>query len=430
METYTIQLKDCNEESQTFLKSKTEPDVVRALEVGVSVMNRVQASSDLDFVRAGLTDTMSRVTKMFGDLEHKYHDEIDRALTNRFDPAVATSYTKRFGDDIEGVIVSLKEIILNQVNTVRASLDRVEANTNESETSILGRAKKQIAETQAYIASQFDENNSKGFASLAADKLKQIDDAIGATIEKTISEKMRSETQEAMKPINESLVQIREALAEQKGRADVMEIASDKGFIFEDELFSQLQSIAAALGDIVEQTGLTKELSGSKKGDYLWMTTSKQLIVIEAKDKAVGQRESIEYMKKAIDARGAKIGILVVKSPTQFPKSVGRGNVYDNIMLCCADDIEIMIRMARIFLQMQNIQGDGINVGALQMKCTRIADEIKKFATVKTQLTNMEKSMTEGSTRISTVLEEVRKSVMMNLADMEDEISKTASKAA
>src|ERR1051325_10892 len=372
---YTIDVKDLAPEAAQFLQVKTEKEIVGAFEVGVSVLNRVQASADMDFVKGQVDGLIATVKGSLGvmvestgaalsEMRQKYGDEIGRVTAENFHPSHAASYPKRFGEYLNAAAIQLKETVGLQLQQVKTELSRIEQNTSESETSMIGRARKIIADAQAFVQAQFDGRNTDGFAFRLGAQLEQLTAGIDHTVKGTIESRVRSEIESALRPISDGMVAIRETLAKEAGKAEMAAITSGKGFVFEDILFGKLEEVARPFGDSVVATGLQKEVSGSQKGDCLYTTTTNQLIVIEAKDKQIFQRESLDYMKLALEARGAKFGILVCKEVSQLQKQIGRWNLYNNsLIICCIDDIEMSLRCLRAITMVQRLTGDGINEG-------------------------------------------------------------------
>ena len=410
-------------ESDAFVQKSDREEIVKALEVGISVVSRYQQSKDLDYVNAAIQKNMIDVSKAIDTMLVSTSTQLLQILQNNFDPSIATSYTKRFGEFMNVEAKAFKEVIQTGLSSVKEDMKRIDQNTNESDASILGRTRKVVIAVQEYIVQQFDGKNTESYAYRLSQELTKAISILDETVKRSITEQVRAETAESTKSIVAELTAIRELIAKEQGKAEIFELTSNKGFVFEEKLFSQLEEVAKSYGDIVEASGLTKDVSGSQKGDFIYITQG-QKIIIEAKDKPVMLKESVDYVKQALSSRGSSFGILVSKLPEQLQKQIGRWNVYDNIIICCADDIEISIKYARFKTLLTSVKSEGVNIGKITTHLNKLADEIKKFGNAKTNLTNIKKAVDTGTTNVSTILDEIQASMKIIIQDIQDEIEK------
>ena len=105
------------------------------------------------------------------------------------------------------------------MKTVKDELARIERNTDESDSSILGRVRTVVQAADAYVKAQFDGTNTQGFAFRIGEQVQQIASGIDEKVGRTIEERLRMEMGEALKPITEGLTAVRELLAKEAGRA-------------------------------------------------------------------------------------------------------------------------------------------------------------------------------------------------------------------
>uniref|UniRef100_UPI0035B1972C hypothetical protein n=1 Tax=Flavobacterium sp. TaxID=239 RepID=UPI0035B1972C len=141
-----------------------------------------------------------------------------------------------------------------------------------------------------------------------------------------------------------------------------------KGRSFENELLSYLEEVAKPLNDIVEFTGdFAEDGTLSKKGDFIYTLNSGQSILIEAKDRELGVKPSIDYLKEGMERRGKKFSILTFKYENQLPKSVDLMGFYEsNKILTSKEYLKFAIQWARIFLNKNEDKlAEGINENLL-----------------------------------------------------------------
>ncbi len=409
----------------TYLEAHTG-DAEKALDIGVMVLSTVQASKDMDFVKSAveglLHNTETTLSVMTSNVQKSLDDIVSKHVTQNFSPDNPGSYPDKFGRFLNEKASLLIENVKNSTQSINDILNKVEENTSEKESSAIGRMKKIISDSQAFIQSEFDENNTKSYAYQAKAK---IADMVGEMDKKT-AETIRKEMGEVIKPIMDEFIQVRELLAKEEGKAEMKEYSTGKGTEFEDVLMQSLEAIAAPHGDSVEQTGSKKEATGSKKGDFIYIVNGTGAkIVIEAKDKFnVGQKESIDYLKEAIIQRVADFGILVSADSEQHAKQIGKWNIYDNKMIICsAEDIQTSLRIARTILQLITVKKEGsVNVGVIETSVKKLISEMKRCAGIKTYLTNLKNSTTDTVEKCRVELEGMQEQVLIAVKEIESEL--------
>lgn len=409
-----------------FITNKPAQDIYNALEIGIMVTNKVQTNQDMDFVKHQIEKLILSTAATFDGLDGKYSDIIKKITEEKFDPAHPTSYSKRFGEFLNTSASSLKETVALQLQNVKGILDKIQEQTSDSEGGSIGKMKAAIVETQKFIESQFKEDNTQSYAYQVKQKLNETFQTLDSNLKELIEVKIRSEFETALRPIMQEFTIIREIISKEEGKEEIMNITSAKGFEFEDELFSRLQAIAVPYSDAVEEMGVEKEITGSKKGDFLYTVTDlNSKIIIEAKNKEVRQKESLAYMKLALESRGCDFGILVSKTADQLQKQIGRWNFYDNVIICSADDVEISLRFARFLIQFRKVKTEGVNIGEIKSKIAKLTEEIKKFQAVRTNLTNIKQAVDTGVEKIRTDIDGMQAAIKSIFTELETLIDKS-----
>lgn len=424
----TIQTDKLKPETVEYL-SRFPEALENAINIGVYVLSSVQTSKDMDVVKEQVKNLMDGVKNTFEQLELKYGNIIETSTKSQiegmFNVDIPTSYPKKFGEFMNNTAREFNGELSALLEKITSEASRIEKHTSEEDGSVFDRMKKAIGLVDEFIQKNFNDTNTEGFAFKA--KL-MMEDLLGK-VDARMTELIRKETSESMKPLTESVNALRELVAEEKGKAEVFELTTAKGFAFEEELMFKLEEVAKPNGDVVQNTALLTEVSGSKKGDFLYtLSGSGTKIVIEAKDKeTVSLKNSLDYMKQTMTERVVSFGILVAKSPEQLQKQIGRWNIYDNVIICCADDIEMTLRTARVLLQMRSVkQGEGINIGEIETKMKKIMTEMKRFAAVKSKLTNISTSISTSTTEIKNEIESIQEDVLNAVSDVETELRNAA----
>ncbi len=133
------------------------------------------------------------------------------------------------------------------------------------------------------------------------------------------------------------ITEIREIVAEERGRANEAERGTMKGFDFEDDVEEALRSCAREMGATVERTSkLSGDLARSI-GDYVVEFDDRTRVVVEAKNKKTlsltGSAGILEELDLAMANRDATVAICVSRHTDAFPKEVGPINVYGRRVL-------------------------------------------------------------------------------------------------
>ncbi len=137
--------------------------------------------------------------------------------------------------------------------------------------------------------------------------------------------------------LDRRITEIRELVAEERGRVSEAERGTFKGFDFEDEVEDALRTCARQMGATVERTStLSGDLERSV-GDYVVEFDDRTRVVIEAKNKKslslTGSAGILEELDLAMANRDATVAVCVSKHADAFPKEVGPINVYGRRVL-------------------------------------------------------------------------------------------------
>jgi hypothetical protein len=137
--------------------------------------------------------------------------------------------------------------------------------------------------------------------------------------------------------LDRRITEIRELVAEERGRANEAELGTMKGFDFEDEIEEALRACARQMGATVERTSKLAGDIDRAVGDYVVEFEDRTRVVIEAKNKRslslTGSAGILEELDLAMANRDANVAICVSKHADAFPIEVGPINVYGRRVL-------------------------------------------------------------------------------------------------
>ena len=124
--------------------------------------------------------------------------------------------------------------------------------------------------------------------------------------------------------IKEAVDELKTQVAVDEARAEVFELTTQKGFVFEDELEATLVRICQPLGDIAERVGGTPGKRG-KKGDFKLTVNPEDVagqdvcFTVEAKNQQMSLRDVLKELDGCIANRGALAGVAVFARAEQCP---------------------------------------------------------------------------------------------------------------
>jgi hypothetical protein len=128
--------------------------------------------------------------------------------------------------------------------------------------------------------------------------------------------------------VRKDLRELSEGLAASRATTEAMRRSAVKGNDYESVLFDEVSGIAAAQGDAAERVGRVGGALGTQKGDIVVTLDPEETrgldacYAVEAKDKKLGLRATLDELDKAMTNRQAVAGIAVFASSDQAPTRV------------------------------------------------------------------------------------------------------------
>ncbi|NJD28814.1 MAG: hypothetical protein FIA92_11020 [Chloroflexi bacterium] len=366
--------------------------VERALKIGLSALQSVGVTVNLDAVRA----------------EFERFADQSRAANEKAAQALEQVLRTNFGDG-DGRLPRTLEAFLGDRGKLRSMVD--ELFDPKRQDSAVGR----IA---TMLGAYFDGDGSR---------LAQL---LDPTRMNSPLHQFRTEVDQGFKALHEKLVALEAA---QAARAGERAKSAAKGADFEGLLEDLLGEIARGGNDLLERTGTDAGDAGrSKKGDFV-LTIDPDLargcelrIVVEAKDRKVSGREMREELRAAKANRDAAIG-LVVFTPAHAPAGIApfdvrAGDVYAVLDPADPDPatLHAAVRLARLLALASVRESEAeVDVAAVQEALEAIRQALDTVRGLKVQLT----SISTTSKGVSDGLEKLREAILAWLTRAERDLT-------
>lgn len=201
--------------------------------------------------------------------------------------------------------------------------------------------------------------------------------------------------------LDRRITEIRELVAEERGRVSEAERGTSKGFDYEDEIEAALRLCARQLGATVERTSnLSGDLDRSV-GDYVVEFDDRLRVVVEAKNKRslslTGAGGILEELDLAMANRDAPVAICVSKHSDAFPNEVGPINVYGRRVLVCDPGegtmMWVALRWARQLADQSSPETIDFDSETVRDGLQRLTQLAERFRSNRTHLTQIKSSV-------------------------------------
>ncbi len=197
------------------------------------------------------------------------------------------------------------------------------------------------------------------------------------------------------------ITEIRELLAEERGRVDEAERGTSKGFDFEDDIEEALRACARQMGATVERTSMLYGDLERSVGDYVVEFDDGTRVVIEAKNKKslslTGSAGMLEELDLAMANRDASVAICVSKHSDAFPKEVGPINVYGRRVLVADPGdgtmVWVALRWARQLADRSSPIAVAFDTDAVRDGLQRLNQLAERFRSNRSHLTQIKSSV-------------------------------------
>lgn len=354
-------------------ESKREQTIQDAIAIGTTAMLRVQTVMDVDFVE-----------KRFGSLSSKFErglaafeKQTTESVQKKFSPTESGSYTKFIADLVSAVRKDVQGWTADLGKTAKDLLDP------DKKSSAVGRLEELLDEATGRFETMFDPDEKDSYTARLNTHLSVLFGGDGRP--GVLGDSLKRSLDPVLKEIHE----LKEKVEARKAAEQVIASSPIKGFDFESEVERKLCSLARPHGDTVQAVGTGP--SGAKAGDFVVeLASSKLRIAIEARAGKMSGPTIKEDLKRAMIARSADFGILVVRSADLLPDYIGRFQVYDHQVVTDFDGLEAAYRVTRVMLELDNAQGEGVDVSSILSKLGQIRDAVAKERNIRTEVTKVE----------------------------------------
>jgi predicted nucleic acid-binding Zn-ribbon protein len=319
----------------------------------------------------------------------------------------------------------VRRVVAEAEQTMRASLDP------DTRTSALARAIAEFEAVRISIVSAVDPTRTDshiGVLLAAVTRLLGPGGDLEARLHAALDPSGETSALGSLhREMERHFADLRDVLAEQRGRRDEARIGTRKGFAFEDLVEDRLRDLARPLGAIVERTAdRVGDVGDDLVGDFVVTLPNGASIVVEAKNTARivlnGTSGILVELDRAIANRNASIAICV-SAEDAYPAEVGSFGVYSNRILVVDDGegtmLAIAVRWATLLSTAQRDQGavDAETLAALTDRVRRMA---QLFSTHRRSLTDAIDSID----KVRSGLDDMRRDLLAHLDEMDFELER------
>ena len=372
-----------------------------AVEIGARVLDREQAGANAEFVRTEFEKQAREVEAAFGEQAGAVGERLAKQLEDVFGPetgSLSKALERHFSDDSSG--------------------------------SVQQRVRSLVAEVMAQARQDLLQQFS------AADGRNPLADFKAASLAMMKRSAEQQDThltamRDRMAALERQLQGLRDEKAASVELAAERERGTAKGRTFEEAVFDAVEAIAAAQGDCAEPVGDLAE-GGGKRGDVVVSVDAatgpaRGRIVIEAKDRRISRKKSLEELAEGLDQRSAQFGVWVVPSEEELPAGVRDLREVDGDKLYVVFDpedgarvgLEVAYKLARARVLLTRDEVEGLDPALVAERVELARRAMEDVRRIKQQLTGATTAI--GSAR--EVLDEMAEGVRARLGEIDDAVA-------
>ena len=371
-----------------------------AVAIGARVLDREQAGANAEFVRTEFEKQAREVEAAFGEQAGAVGERLAKQLEDVFGPqtgSLSKALERHFSDDSSGSVQQ----------RVRALVADV------------------MAQARQDLLQQFS----------AADGRNPLADFKAASLAMMKRSAEQQDThltamRDRMAALERQLQGLRDEKAASVELAAERERGTAKGRTFEEAVFDAVEAIAAAQGDCAEPVGDLAE-GGGKRGDVVVSVDAatgpaRGRIVIEAKDRRISRKKSLEELAEGLDQRSAQFAVWVVPSEEELPSGVRDLREVDGDKLYVVFDpedgarvgLEVAYKLARARVLLTRDEVEGLDPALVAERVELARRAMEDVRRIKQQLTGATTAI--GSAR--EVLDEMAAGVRARLDEIDDAV--------
>ncbi len=362
-EIFIQNLRISNPEIYNFLKDKKnlEDWVRKSLIIGCIGLRQMVLTENVDFVEKEFNRFIVKAKEVFEKQTCSLNDKIETtfSLSNTQSP-----------------LFQMKELIDEYFNKDKGQIKRI-----IDETFNIDNKRSALALLIEELKKNSEMDEKKLYELLDSNKT----DSPARHLKEQILEKLNDIRDKEIKDIrDEVLKESAIKIEKQKGTA--------KGFDFEEEVYSNLQTLASYYENTIELIG-EKSGIGGKKGDVLIELENKSKIIIECKDSSnYSTKKAIDEINEAMQNRNAVFGIFLFAKKDLMPRELCPIKITDKYLITYYDEDNLYFayRIARLFALRKSIDSeDKVNFEKISSELSTIEDNFKNIDSMQIKATTI-----------------------------------------
>jgi hypothetical protein len=304
-------------------------------------------------------------------------------------------------------IVKAKETFENQTKNINEKIEKTFSLNNtqsplfqmkELIDSYFNKDKGQI---KSIIDETFNLDNKKSALSQLIDELKnnsvnddkQLKELLDPNKSDSPARRLKDQILEKINEIRDKEIkEIRDSVLKESAVELEKQKGTAKGFVFEEDVYSTLQTLASFYENEISLTGDKTGITG-KKGDILIELENKKSIIVECKDSsAYSSKKTIDEINDAMENRKASFGIFLFAKREEMPRELCPIKITDKYIITYYDEDNLYFayRIARLF-SLKNIETseDGVNFEKISSELSTMEDTFKNISAIQTKVTTI-----------------------------------------
>lgn len=381
-------------------EKKRETMIYKALRIGLIALKDINTIGNVDYVE-----------KEF----QKFKGELDKEIIN-------------FKDEFQKKLEETDELIQKKLNE-----------NFDPKIGIMPRVMERYLGEGGKMSDLFDEKNNTS----AVSKIKQIladyfDTDASRVVKLLDPNNPGSPLNSFKKELTDRLIAIEKEIKAKESSKEATKIEAEKGtqkgLIYQDLVFIEVEKIASIFGDICIPTGNDAGLElNSKLGDVVITINSSNTgganlkIVLEAKDKDMSLSTLLTELDGAKKNRGASAAIAVMSKRDTLKgseTSIGVFRDYPNNRTICILDkniidsmaLEVAYKLARakllLGLKAKEMKTESIDLVSINILIDEISKKLNEFSSMKSNLTKATTAINSVQTQIDNLKEDLQSKLL------------------
>ena len=406
-----IHNKDISDYLRAIPEEEREQNFVRAVEVGVYCIERVQTRQDTEFIRR----QMDSLLLQFENASQLIPEKVETALIGKV------------GVD-EGQVFAPLKLIVNDTSKVLAERvkevkDLLSQEVDPSkETTTLGKALRALKD----MLDPKRNDSVQGVIESALSRVTTEDGTLAKAVKSVVAESGRSLADE----VSKLSMEIRGQTTAEEALANT----AAKGATYEEESIVRLHGWAQVVGAQVEYVG-----SDNRPGDILVTipltslpgTDMKTVIEVRDRQSPKGRKQISDDLSAAMAERTATSGLYLSRNVDGLAKEIGEwseGQCEQGPWIACTDDH--LLTAIRFLVSQERLHE--LRATAPEVNATSIVAQVQRIRTALERVKNINRYLTDvrtGADSIKDEAEGLRDEVRDALSSIEEAMRSSSSKS-